>query len=191
MAIIAIIVGHPRSGSFCAALGDAYAAGARAAGHQVTLTRLSEIRFDPCARQGFENPPLEPDLRATQEAIGAADHTVWVWPLWLGYPPAILKGFLERVLTFGFAADRIDGPPFYRPLLTGKSARVIVTMQMPALVFRFFAGARAAKTFSKQILAWTGMKPVRRTYFGMVEHVGDAKRKSWLDEVNQMGRRAQ
>lgn len=188
---IAIIVGHPRKGAFCEALGEAYAAGARAAGHEVTLICLSGLRFDPVLRHGFlKEEPLEPDLVPAQAAIGAADHTVWIWPLWLGFPPALMKGFCERVLTPGFAIETLDGPPFYRPLLKGKSARVIVTMQMPAWVFRLMAGARAARTFSKQILGFVGMKPVRRTYFGMVEHVGDETRRKWLSEVQDMGRNA-
>jgi putative NADPH-quinone reductase len=191
MAKIAIIVGHPRRGSYCEALGEAYAKGARAGGHEVTLIKLSELAFDPILHNGFaRDQPPEPDLAQAQSAIGAAGHTVWIWPLWLGYPPALLKGFLERILTDGFAFEKIDGPPFYKPLLTGRSARVIVTMQMPAWMFILMAGARAARTFSKQILGFVGMKPVRRTYFGMVEHVGDAKRRRWLDQVEAMGRAA-
>jgi putative NADPH-quinone reductase len=192
MTKIAIIVGHPRTGSFCEALGDAYAEGARSGGHAVTVIKLSGLAFDPVLRHGFAQPqPLEADLVPAQAAIGAAEHTVWIWPLWLGFPPALLKGFLERILTDGFAFEKVDGPPFYKPLLTGHSARVIVTMQMPAWMFRLMAGARAARTFSKQVLGFVGMRPVRRTYFGMVEHVGDAKRRRWLDAVKAMGRRAQ
>lgn len=190
MARIAVVVGHPRGGSYCEALGDAYADGARASGHHVNLIKLSRLSFDPVLRHGFAKPqPLEPDLAAAQAAIGEATHTVWIWPLWLGFPPALLKGFLERILTDGFAFEKLDRPPYYKPLLTGRSARVIVTMQMPAWMFRLMAGARAARTFSKQILGFIGITPVRRTYLGMVEHVGDEKRRLWLEEMRQMGRR--
>lgn len=187
---IAVIVGHPRAGSYCEALGDAYADGAREAGHDPTLIKLSGLTFDPILHEGFGDQKLEPDLVAAQQAIGAAGHTVWIWPLWLGFPPALMKGFLERVLTQGFAIEKLDGPPFYRPLLQGRSARVIVTMQMPALMFRFLVFARAARTFSNQVLKFVGMRPVRRTYFGMVEHVSDEKRKQWIGEVREMGRKA-
>lgn len=191
MARIAIIVGHPRAGSFCEALGEAYADGARDGGHTPTLIKLSGLDFDPVLRHGFsKEQPLEPDLVPAQSAIGAADHTVWIWPLWLGFPPALLKGFCERTLTPGFAIEKLNGPPFYLPLLKGKSARVIVTMQMPALMYRFLVFARSARTFSNQILRFVGFSPVRRTYFGMVEHVGDARRKGWIDEVRAMGRAA-
>jgi len=192
MTRIAIIVGHPRAGSFNEALGAAYAEGARAAGHEVALFNLSGLAFDPVLHGGFAgDQPLEPDLAEAQAAIGRAEHTVWIWPLWLGFPPALMKGFLERVLEPGFAVERLERPPFYRALLTGRSARVIVTMQMPALMYRVLAGARSARTFSKQVLGFVGMKPVRRTYFGMVEHVGDARRRKWLDAVRALGARAQ
>ena len=187
---ITVIVGHPRAGSYCEALGEAYAKGARAAGHEVTLIKLAELDFDPILRSGFDPQPLEPDLVNAQDAIGQARHIVWIWPLWLGFPPAILKGFAERVLTEGFAFERLAGPPYYRPLLKGRSARVIVTMQMPAWMFILMAGARAARTFSKQILNFIGIKPVRRTYLGMVDFVDDARRRKWLTEVEEMGRAA-
>jgi len=191
MTRIVIIVGHPRAGSYCEALGEAYARGARASGHEATLINLSELSFDAVQRKGFATPePLEPELAQAQAAIGAAAHTVWIWPIWLGFPPALLKGFLERVLTGGFAYEKLPGPPFYLPLLTGRSARVIVTMEMPALMYMLLAGARSARTFSKQILQFVGIKPVRRTYFGMVDHVDDAKRRRWLVKVEAMGRDA-
>ena len=191
MTRIAVIVGHPRAGSFCEALGQAYAEGAREAGHHAELICLSGLDFDPVLRGGFKGTqPLEPDLAAAQAAIGQAGHTVWIWPLWLGFPPALMKGFAERVLTPGFAIEKLDGPPFYRPLLTGRSARLIVTMQMPVWMYRFVAFARSAKVFSNQILKFVGMRPVRRTYFGMVEHVGDARRRAWIEEVRELGRRA-
>ena len=126
---------------------------------------------------------------AAQQAIGAAKHTVWVWPMWLGSPPALMKGFIERVFQIGWSAERIEGPPYYKPLLTDRSARVIVTMQTPVVVYRFVNGARSARTFSKQILEFSGIRPTRRTYFGMVDSSTLEDRKGWLREVRELGRR--
>ncbi|MDT8344891.1 MAG: NAD(P)H-dependent oxidoreductase [Thermohalobaculum sp.] len=187
---IAVIVGHPRKGSFCEALGDAYAQGAREAGREVEVIRLAELSFDPILHGGYGgDQPLEPDLSAAQAAIGAARHSVWIWPMWFGSAPALMKGFIERVFQMGWAAEKIPGPPWYRPLLTGRSARVIVTMQMPVMVYRLVAGARSARTFSKQILEHAGIKPTRRTYFGMVDISTPEQRARWLDEVQALGRR--
>jgi putative NADPH-quinone reductase len=75
---------------------------------------------------------MESDLVSAHEAIMAADHLVIVFPPWLGDLPAILKGFLERVLQPSVLPGAQAGK-FATPL-TGKSARIIVTMGMPALV---------------------------------------------------------
>lgn len=188
---IAVIVGHPRKGSFCEALADAYAEGARGAGHEITVIRLAGLAFDPILHGGWQGEqPLEPDLRAAQQAIGAARHSVWIWPMWFGSAPALMKGFVERVFEMGWAAEKLDRPPWYRPLLKGRSARVVVTMQMPVVVYRFVAGARSARTFSKQILEHSGIVPVRRSYFGMVETSTPERRAEWIAEMRGLGARA-
>lgn len=192
MAQIALIVGNPKQNSFSDALAAAYRRGAEAAGHEVRLFQLAKMRFDPILHEGFDPPqPLEPDLEQARDAIGAADHLVFIWPLWLGWPPALLKGFLERVLTAPvFAVERLERPPFYRPKLTGKTARSIMTMQMPGLMYRWFAGARAARTFEKNVLGFVGIRPVRRTIFGMIDHVGASRREKWLEQMETLGRAA-
>jgi NAD(P)H dehydrogenase (quinone) len=99
MARIVILVGHARIGTFCEALGEAYKRGAQAGGHQAELFLTASMAFDPVLHEGFaELQPLEPDLKAAHDAMLAADHLVIIFPLWLGTLPAILKGFLERVL---------------------------------------------------------------------------------------------
>jgi putative NADPH-quinone reductase len=104
MTKIAIIVGHARKDTFCEALGKAYLKGAEAAGHEAALFVTSRMAFDPVLHEGFSAPqPLEPDLQAAQDAVGAAEHLVFIFPLWLGTLPAIFKGFLERILQPGFA----------------------------------------------------------------------------------------
>lgn len=192
MTEVVVIVGHPRPESFCEALGRAYVEGASEAGHRAELIALSRLRFDPVLHGGFEgDQEIEPDLRSAQEAIKRAEHLVFVWPLWLGMPPALLKGFLERIfITPGFAVERAPPPTLYKPLLGGRSARIVVTMQMPALYYRFVAGARAVRTFRYNILEFVGIKPVRRTLFGMVDMVNDATRKGWIEEMRRLGRKA-
>jgi multimeric flavodoxin WrbA len=99
MSKIAIVVGHARNGTLCEALGEAYARGAKAGGHLVTLVVTSRMSFDPILHEGFARvQPLEPDLTVAHDAMLAADHLVFIFPLWLGTFPAIFKGFLERVL---------------------------------------------------------------------------------------------
>jgi len=188
MSRICIIVGHAQRGTFCEALAEAYMHGACTAGHQARLFVLSRMTFDPILHEGFsKEQPLEPDLKDAQDAIGWADHLVIVFPLWLGTLPAILKGFLERVLQPRFAFQSDASMSGYKPLLTGKSARVIISMGMPATVYRLYFGAHALKMLKRNILNFVGIRPVRATLFGMVGASTPDKRRYWLAQVQQLG----
>lgn len=191
MARIAIVVGHPRAGTYCDALAEAYRRGAEAGGHAARVFALAGMRFDPILHEGYgREQPLEPDLAAVQAEIGAADHLVVVFPLWLGDMPALLKGFFERILQPGFAHRKADKPMGFEPLLTGKSARIVVTMGMPAFVYRWYFGAHALKLLKRNILGFVGFSPVQDTIFGGIEAVSKERRLQWLGEVEALGRAA-
>lgn len=188
MARIAIVVGHARRNSYCESLGAAYLKGAESGGHEARLFVLSHMSFDPILHDGFSREqPLEPDLKAAAEAIKSADHLVLIFPLWLGTLPAILKGFLERLLTPGFATEKSDGLMGFRPLLKGKSARVVVTMGMPSFVYRWFYGAHAVKMLKRNILGFVGFAPVRTKLLGRIDAVSDEKRRQWMMEIEALG----
>jgi|SRR5581483_7254360 len=189
MARIVIVVGHVRTGTYCEALGEAYKRGAEAGGHEARLFLTGAMRFDPILREGFAKvQPLEPDLEAAHDAMLAADHLVLIFPLWLGTLPAILKGFLERVLQPDLVEPAKRGE--FVKLLKGKSARVVITMGMPGFVYRWWFGAHALKMLRRNILAFIGVRPVRSTIYGYVEGVGAEGRRKWLAEMEALGRRA-
>jgi NAD(P)H dehydrogenase (quinone) len=189
MSRIAIIVGHVRSATFCDALADAYKQGATAAGHHVDVFATARMTFDPILHSGFETvQPLEADLKAAHDAMLAADHLVIIFPLWLGTLPAILKGFLERVLQPDLVGPSKQGK--FEKVLAGKSARVIVSMGMPGFIYRWWFGAHALKMLKGNILHFMGVTPVRATVLGNVEGVGAEGRQRWLDQIEQLGRKA-
>ena len=119
-----------------------------------------------------------------------ADHVVLIYPLWLGTLPALTKAFLEQVFHRDTAFEPARDGKWPKGRLSGKSARVIVTMGMPALVYRFWYGGHSLKSLERNILRFIGFKPVRDTVFGMIEMVSDEKRKSWLKRVEALGRQA-
>lgn len=189
---IAILQGHPdpAGNRLCHALADAYAAGAADAGHEIR--RIDAARLDfPILRtqEDFENAAMPPGLTEAQEAIRWADHLVIVFPLWLGTMPALLKAFLEQILRpgFGFAYGSKGLP---KKLLAGRSARIVVTMGMPALVYRWYFFAHGLRGMERNILAFVGIAPIRESLFGMVGTVGAAQRAQWLEEMAAHGRRA-
>lgn len=183
---ILIIDGHPDPdrGRFVHALADAYAAGAAATGHDVRRIELATLDF-PLLRSRTDWTDGEPAaaiLRA-QRDIEWANHLVFLYPLWLGDMPALLKGFLEQVARPGFALAEGRMP---KPLLTGRSARLVVTMGMPAFFYRFYYGAHSVKSFERNILKLAGIKPVEHMLIGNVE--GDAEtRERWLDTMLNLG----
>jgi NAD(P)H dehydrogenase (quinone) len=188
MAKIMIVVGHPRADSYCEALGEAYLRGAESGGHQAQLFMLARLKFDAILREGYRREQqLEPDLVAARHVLLASDHLVFVFPLWCGDMPAITKGFIERVLQRDLLAIQASGGKADWKILKGKSARVIMTMGMPGWFYRWYFGAHALKLLKRNILHFTGVRPVRSSIYGMIEAVSDDKRKEWLREVEALG----
>lgn len=132
---VLVILGHGSNTSFSAAVADTYAKAAQAAGHTVRVLRLADLQFD--ALLHGSNPhhqALEPDLLAAQEDIAWAQHIAWVFPVWWGGVPALLKGFLDRAFTSGWAYKFNKGSSFPVPLLKGRTAHLLVPMEYTALV---------------------------------------------------------
>jgi putative NADPH-quinone reductase len=103
--------------------------------------------------------------------------------------PALLKGFLEQTFRPGFAfATDARGP--WSKRLKGRSARIVVTMGMPALAYRWYFGAHGLKSLERSILGFCGIRPIRASLFGRVEAADDRKRERWLARMRGHGRRA-
>lgn len=190
---VTIIQGHPdpAGGHLCHALADAYAEGAEAAGHSVRRVAVTALDFPLIrSREDWTKGEAPADIRAAQEAIAWAGHVVVVYPLWLGTMPALLKAFLEQAMRPGFAVAPEGGATGWRRMLAGRSARIVVTMGMPALVYRWWFGAHSLKSLERNILKFVGISPVRESLFGMVEQVSDARRKRWLEGMRALGAKA-
>ena len=188
---IAIIQGHPdqQGRHYGHALAEAYAQGAEEAGHQVKRIEVAALDF-PLLRtkEEFEKGQPPESIRAAQEAIAWADHLVIVYPLWLGTMPAVLKAFFEQVFRPGFAFSYGEPGRMAKKRLTGKSARIIVTMGMPAFFYRWFYLAHSLKSLERNILAFAGIGPIRASLIGMVEAGGEKQRARWLEKIRARGR---
>lgn len=133
---------------------------------------------------GKGHPP-PPAVATVQAAITRADHLVVIYPLWLGSMPAALKAMFEQTLRSGFALDMGERGK-WPGKLTGKSARIIVTMGMPAAVYRWFFRAHSLRSLERNILRFAGLSPVRSTIIGNVE-ASAAEREEWLRKIREMG----
>lgn len=189
---ILLLQGHPDRSQphFGHALASAYDNAARNAGHELRTIAVAELDF-PLLRSQHEwqHEPLPPSLHDAQDAIGWAQHLVLFFPLWLGGMPALLKGFLEQVARPGFALSTpASKGALPAKLLSGRSARVVVTMGMPAAVYRWYFRAHSLKALERNILGFAGIAPIHETLVGNIEGLSDAQRAKWLQKLAEHGR---
>lgn len=190
---ILLIQGHPdwRSAHFCHALAGEYRSAAMNAGHEIRTLDVARLQL-PLLRSAAEWQDGSPvaAIREAQASISWADHLVIVFPLWLGDMPAVLKGFFEQVLRPGFAIGKAKTSGEGRKMLKGKTARIIVTMGMPAFFYSLYYRAHSVKSLKRNILEFCGVSPVRTSIVGTVAAEAGEDRDEWLGKVASLGFRA-
>ena len=189
---IAIIQGHPDpvGGHFVPALAQAYEDGAREAGHDVRRIDVARLEFGLLHNaQEWEWKPPPESIAAAQKTLAWAQHVAIFFPLWMGDMPALLKGFFEQVLRPGFAIGKGSPGRMGTRLLKGRSARLVVTMGMPAFFYRIYYRAHSVRSLKRNVLEFCGISPVRTTLIGMVEGPESARGK-WLMQMGVLGREA-
>jgi putative NADPH-quinone reductase len=160
-----------------------------AVGHEVRRVDVANIDFPLLRNQEeWEHGALPESLQEAQDAIQWAQHLVLFFPLWLGDMPALLKGFLEQVARPGFAFSAEGKNPLARKALTGRSARVVVTMGMPASLYRWFFQAHSVKSLERNILGFVGISPIHKTLIGMVASMDEKSVAKRLAKMGGLGR---
>ncbi len=187
---ILVIQGHPdpSGGHLCHALAQAYADGAEAHGHTVRHLEVATLDFPLLRRaQDWEHGPVPAGLAGAQGDLAWAEHLVLLFPLWLGDMPALLKGFLEQVARPGFAFKGEGSNPFQHKGLAGRSARIVVTMGMPAALYRVYFRAHSVKSLERNILGFVGIAPIEHTLIGGVGSLAPARAAAWLATLERLG----
>ena len=183
---IAIIQGHPDPAGhhLLNAMADAYAETAVSSGHQVRRIEVAKLEF-PLLRtqQDFETGAVPADLVQPRDDMRWAEHWVILFPLWHGTMPALFKGFLEHIFRPGFAMEYRE-KSFPRRLLAGRSARIVVTMGMPATLYRWYFGAFGVRGFERSMLAFAGIKPIRENLYGLT-FADDKRRARWIEDLRR------
>ncbi len=191
---IVIIDGHPDPDAhrYVHALVDAYESGARAAGHEVTVLRVASLDF-PFLRSkaDFYGGTIPHAVRDAQQAIIRCDHLVIVYPLWIGDMPALLKGFLEQLFRRSVAYSEKSARSHGNNILSGKSARLIITMAMPAVYCRSPFGTHTRKALERSAGGYLGISPVRSQIIGRVEELSNEQRTAILEQMMVHGRKAE
>jgi putative NADPH-quinone reductase len=185
---ISIILAHPKPGSFNHAIAHAAAEALRRNGHTPILRDLYAEKFDPLltAAELERDCQLPPAIRQHCDEIVAADGIILVHPNWWGTPPAILKGWIDRVLRAGIAyrfvaGDNGEGVPL--GLLHAKSAIVFNTANTPAEREQAVFGDPLELIWKKCVFDLCGVKNVHRRIFAVVVTSTPEQRAQWLAEV--------
>lgn len=187
---ILIIDGHPNKESLNFALGEAYMKGAKQSKAEVKKVRLADLRFNPNLEHGYQKRmELEPDLLDVFELIKWADHLVWIYPVWWGGFPAIMKGFIDRLFLPGLTYQPVEKSNFPAKLLKTKTARIITTLDQPGWYYHLVYNAPSTNQLKKCILKFCGVKPVKVTYLSFVKSSNQQKREKWLNKIECMGRK--
>ncbi|SFT95050.1 Putative NADPH-quinone reductase (modulator of drug activity B) [Algoriphagus locisalis] len=185
---ILIINGHPDAESFNFALSEAYKKGAAKAGAEIKQINIRELDFNPNLQFGYrKRTELEPDLLEAQEKLKWAEHLVWIYPVWWGSVPAMMKGFLDRVMLPGFAFQKRENSLWWDKSLTGKTARIICTLDQPEWYYRLVYRSPSHHAMKRVTLNYIGVKKVRITAIGPIRLSKKEFREKWLKKVQKLG----
>ena len=189
---ILIIQGHPDASEphLCHALASSYNVGAQSAGHSVKHVNVAELDFPLLRSQkDFETGIVPSSLKPVQNELLWAEHLVLFFPLWAGDMPALLKGFFEQLIRPSFSGEHVSF--FDKKVLSGRSARVVVTMGMPAIIYRWYFRAHSVKSLERNLLGIVGIAPVQETLIGMTANMKPADAAKWLVKLKRLGERAE
>lgn len=195
------IIAHPRPDSFCHAISERIRASLAVDGHEVFHHDLYREGFDPClkAEEAYSvGDTLETTLarsrdrtvRTHREVIGSVQGLLIVHPNWWGKPPAILAGWIDRVLVPGVAyrLETADGLP--EGLLSIDSAVVINTSDTPEKREMEELGDPLEAMWGRCVLPYCGVQSFHRQIFRPVVDSSIEERGEWLATADEIGRNA-
>jgi len=188
---IFILNGHPGPTSITRQATEHYARAAVLAGHSVRVSHLNDLDFDPDrGKAGYENAkPLEPCLEEALGSLKWCTHFVLAFPLWWGGFPAKTKGWIDRVFALGetFTTEHTTPIGLPAPLLTGRTARVLITSDTPRSFLWLAYRDAILRQLRGQILGFVGFKPVKVTFFAPASHPKPGAVDKLMQEMEKLG----
>lgn len=187
------LVAHPNPSSFCLAICSALKDATESSGGEFKLRDLYQQPFDPVLvpadfiAMAHEGP--RPDVVAEQELLAWADLISVVYPIWWAGPPAVLKGYYDRVLTNGFAFRFVNG--MHQPLLSGR--RVLVFNTLGATVDEYTASgmlASLSQASDEGVFGFCGLDVEHHYYCGSIPTATEDMLAALLEEVREIARKA-
>jgi len=192
-----IIYNHPHEGSFCSAIREAVHSGLKKGGHPCKVINLDKDQFDPvmrgkdlkafvmAGRMGEEGlDGVDPIVLRYMKKLHWAEHIVMIFPVWWMTMPAMMKGFVDKVIFPGVAYKMEDGR-LVSTLSDLRQVTVISTMNTPSDIYKDLFGNSLEGSLIKGTFNQIGIHDVRWISLNMVKQSGDERRWLWLDEIEQ------
>lgn len=185
---VMVIYAHPYSGSYNNAILKKTISGLEKSGHEIDLLDLNKDGFNPIMTEqdlyaASQQSPIDPKVLEYQERLMNANHVVFIFPIWYASMPAILKGFMDKVLSSGWAYEYVRGNPIAVGKLTHLTATVITTMGAPEFAYNLIYNNPLKGEFIKGTLGFVGIKKVKWIKIDSVISIDVAKRKMWLEKI--------
>jgi len=182
---IYVVIGHQHKGSFCHAIAREAVEELKTAGHEVIFHDLYEEQFDPILRhEEIDGELRDPVVRRHIEEVLSADGYVVVHPNWWSQPPAMLRGWQDRVLRQGsvykFTEDGVQG------MLGGKTAVVLTTSNTPRDIELATFGDPLENLWKACVFGFCGVTDFQRRNFESIILSTPEQRQGWLDEVREI-----
>ncbi|SFM25979.1 NAD(P)H-dependent oxidoreductase [Methanolobus profundi] len=188
---VSVILGHPYEKSFNHAIANVVMEALLTSGHEVHFHDLHKEGFDPLLRgeELVADRSEDPLVRTHWAEIREADGIIIVHPNWWGQPPAILKGWLDRVLREGVAymfPDDDDGSGLPIGLLKAKAAIVLNTSNTPEERENNVFGDPLERIWKDCVFDFCGVTTFHRRMFRTIAGSSSEEREEWLDEVRDI-----
>lgn len=188
--IISVILAHPDAGSFNHAIARTAVEQIESNGHEACFHDLYKDGFDPLlvSEEIPKDAPLPAAIAGHCREIAAADGIIVVHPNWWGQPPAILKGWVDRVIRPGIAYEFLEGDAgegVPKGLLKAKAALVYNTSNTEIARERDVFGDPLETIWKNCILGLCGVPDFYRRMFGIIVTSTESQRKAWLGEVRR------
>lgn len=185
-----IVYYHPYSGSFCHGLLESAREAAIKAGQEVDVIDLGADKFDPVMNEkdlkGFINHEIvDPQAKDYFNRIKDADHMVLIFPIWWSLMPAMIKGFIDKVVFPGSFYEMPDSTTM-TPLLPNLKVTIITTMNTPAEIYKTAFGNAIYNALVVGTFKQIGIKDVNWVSFNMVKDSAPQQRKEWLEKTAQI-----
>ena len=190
-----IIYNHPHEGSYCSAIREAVKAGLHKGEHECKIIDLDKDCFDPVMREkdlkafaqagriGEEGlDGVDPIVLRYMKKMRWAEHIVMIFPIWWMTMPAMMKGFVDKVIFPGIVYKMENGELV--SMLSGlKQVTIITTMNTSSDAYKNIFGNSIEGSLIKGTFNKIGIHDIRWISLNMVKQSGDEKRWLWLDEI--------